>query len=131
MPTQTGVPEGTKELRAAISEAVDRSTGPEVSKAEANTIAAVAAAEVKQDPVATNALNQEPFWQSGVGVFGTGGLVWSLGAVLTQVGEHGSDFAAYDMDTTITALGTLGMFGMVLYRRFMPGLKPMFWWATR
>lgn len=121
----------TAELKTAISTAVDKSTGPEVSKTEANKIATAATAEIKRDPETVNALNQEEWWQSGVGVFGTGGLVWSAGFLLKEVADKGSNFAAYDMDETVAAIGTLAMFIMVLYRRFMPGLKPLFWWASK
>lgn len=80
----------------------------------------------KAELVAINDANEEKPWQSGVGVFGAGGVLWALGVILTQVGTHGTDFLAYDHMTTITALGALFGFAGVLYRRFMPGLKPMF-----
>jgi hypothetical protein len=100
-----------------------------VGKDEASRAAAVVEKVAAADPVYLNTANLEPWWQSGVGVFGTSGLLWSVGAILTQVGQHGLDFAAYDFGIMVTALGALASFAAVLYRRFWPGLKPMFhWW---
>lgn len=127
----TNATEATKEIKAAVTRAVNEHTGPEVSPVKAEAIAAVAVEDIKTDPVSMNATNQEPWYQSGVGVFGAGGIIWSLGFLLGQVGEHGATVQDYDLEQTVNALGTLGMFGMVLYRRFMPGLKPLFWWMNR
>ena len=117
----------TKELKAAISVAVDKNTPPTVSKAEANQIATAAQAEIAKDPALVNALGQERWWQSGVGFFGAGGVLWSVGAILTQVADHGTNVSDYEMDVMVTALGALGSFIAVLYRRYWPGLKPLFW----
>lgn len=81
---------------------------------------------MNDDPVAVNDANAEPWWQSGVGVFGTGGLVWSVGSLIAEIGTNGLDIASYDADKTVTAVGALVAFAGVLYRRFKPGLKPMF-----
>lgn len=124
----------TAKLKSAIAGAVEAHTGPEVSGADAKVVAAVALAEVKADPVLQNAANLEPWWQSGVGVFGAGGLIWSIGFLIAEVGKYGLDVAAYgkDMNQIVSATGTVWFFAMVLYRRFMPGLKPMFWrWVRR
>lgn len=123
--------EATKELKSAVAEAVDRGTGPDVSPVKAAVIAEAAVERVQDDPVAANALNQEPFWQSGVGVFGAGGVLWAVGFLLMQVSEHGTQFHAYDLEQTVGAAGTVLLFAAVLYRRFVPGLKPLFWWARR
>lgn len=125
-------PDPTAKLKSAIAGAVEANTGPEVNGTDAKVIAAVTLAEVKADPVLQNAANLEPWWQSGVGVFGGSGLLWSIGFLLTEVGEHGTEISAYDMEQTVGAAGTVWFFAMVLYRRYMPGLKPMFWrWVGR
>jgi len=78
------------------------------------------------DLVAMNDANAEPWWRSGVGVFGSGGVLWALGFIFEQISAHGLDIGGYDLRTMIMALGTLAGFVGVLYRRYMPGLKPMF-----
>lgn len=87
------------------------------------------AAEI--DPVLKNELNEEPWWQSGVGFFGVGGVLWSLGVIFTQVATHGTDISSYDGGVMVTALGALAAQAAVLYRRFAPGLKPMFHGLTK
>lgn len=77
-------------------------------------------------PEQINAANQERWWQSGVGVFGTGGLLWGLGVLFNQIGTHGVDIQSYDLQTTVAAAGAVAGFVGVLYRRYVPGLKPMF-----
>lgn len=57
---------------------------------------------------------------------GSGGVVGSLGALLTQIANHGDNFVAYDLPTTLLSLGTLSSAAYVLYRRFAPGLVPLF-----
>lgn len=76
--------------------------------------------------VSTNDVNQERWWQSGVAWGGAGGVVGSLGTLLTQVANHGDNFTAYDFPALLTALGTLSSAAYVLYRRFAPGLVPLF-----
>ena len=78
-------------------------------------------------PEEVNSTNQEKWWQSGIGLFGQGGVIWSVGMIITQIGQHGADIARYNPSTTLTAIGSLALFGGVLYRRFWPGLKPLFW----
>ena len=117
----------TETLKQAIVDAVDLNTGPSVSKSDSNFIAEEAVANLHNDPVAVNAMSQEKWWQSGIAWFGTGGVLWSIGWLFTAVATNGTDFAKYDVNTGIMALGSLAGFGGVLYRRFWPGLKPFFW----
>ena len=84
-------------------------------------------AEVIDDPVLVNDLNAEAWWQSGVMWWGTGGVLWSLGAIAVQVSTHGSSFLSYDVNVMMTAGGALVTAAMVLYRRFWPGLNPLFY----
>lgn len=114
-----------KKVEAAVVETAS------VPPSTAKLAAEVAVEKMVSDPVVKNELNQEPWWQSGVGVFGAGGLLWSLGVIITQVSTHGYEFKDYDMAVMVTALGALASFVGVLYRRFVPGLKPMFHWFAR
>lgn len=115
-------------LVGAVEKAVVAETGsPQKAEEVAKTLETV----VKSDPVLANATGQEPWWQSGVGLFGSGGVLWSIGVLFTQIGAHGSDLQSYDANTTLTAAGALAMFAGVLYRRYVPGLKPIFWKLTQ
>lgn len=127
----SGVPAATSELKSAIAGAVDKSTGPEVSKAKAESVAAVAVAEIKADPVAMNALNQEPLVQSGVVWGGSAGLLSAIAAILLQVADHGDNYAAYELEVVGPSVMMLGSAAFTLYRRITPGLKPLFWRFTR
>jgi hypothetical protein len=119
------------ELTAAISTAIDKSTPPAVSKQAADNAAAKTVEAMRNDPVLANATGQERWWQSGVGLFGQGGVIWALGILFSDVAEHGADFASYDLKADVAALGALVLAIGVLYRRFVPGLKPLFWrWGS-
>ena len=48
------------------------------SDAEGERAAAVMEKAVETDPVLQNALSQEPWWQSGVQWFGTGGVLLGM-----------------------------------------------------
>ena len=113
---------------AELQEKVEKSAkgSNTASPEEASRVGSVMQKTIEADPVLQNEMNQEPWWQSGVGVFGSGGVLSQLGIVLVQVGTHGTDFQSYDFETVGTAMLALAMFAMVLYRRFKPGLKPMF-----
>ena len=76
---------------------------------------------------ALNEANLEPWYQSGIAWFGSGGILAAVGGLVAQIGAHGSDLLAYDPWATWTAVGTLLSSAGVLYRRFAPGLKPLFW----
>lgn len=86
---------------------------------------------VADSPELTNATNQEAWWQSGVQWFGTGGVLWGIGVILTETNTHGGDFQSYDFLTLISAIGGVVSGAGVLYRRFVPGLKPLFWRWTQ
>lgn len=92
----------------------------------AKTNKAEVATQVVDDPVRLNELNQEPWYQSGVGVYSTGGILWSVGTILIQVSEHGSNYPDYNLEVMVVAIGGLASAVGVLYRRFYPNLKPMF-----
>lgn len=119
----------SEKIKEAIATAVERNTGPEVTPAEADKIAAKTVATLKSDPVLANATGQEKWWQSGVAWFGTGGLLWSIGFLITEIAQNGADVNLYakDINNVMLALGSIGGFLGVLYRRFWPGLKPFFW----
>lgn len=97
---------------------------------EASRAGAVVEKVTVADPALMNELNQEPWWQSGIMWFGTGGIIWALGVIFTQVAEHGTEFARYDFDIIVIAVGALASPVGVLWRRFTPGLKPLFWQWT-
>jgi hypothetical protein len=116
--------EREKTLATATEQAVvDTDVG---TPAEAKEVSADLLEQAKTDPVKMNDLGLEPWFLSGVGWFGTGGVLWAFGFIITQVATNGLDFAAYDMETMMLALGSLGGFIGVIYRRYAPGLKPMF-----
>lgn len=122
-----GLNEPMPALATAVTKATIETDTKGIGKAGAEKIAAATVAAVKADPVLTNELSQEPWWQSGIAWYGTGGVLWSVGAIFTQVGNHGLDYTAYDAGQMVTAVGALAGFVGVLYRRFWPGLKPLFW----
>lgn len=97
-----------------------------VGTSEAARASAVMAKAMEGDPALQNQLNQEPWWQSGVGVFGAGGVLWSVGNIIVEVTANGTDFNSYNTGLMIQSVGALVGFAAVLYRRFMPGLRPMF-----
>ena len=107
-------------LTKAIVKATD-------SEAEGERAAAVMEKAVESDPVLQNALGQEPLIQSGVVIGGSGGILWSVAVLVLQVTENGTDLKGYDQETMALALGALGNFAFILYRRLMPGLKPLFY----
>lgn len=109
-------------------EKIEKSAEKVVSADEAARVASVVDKATAVDPVLLNEMNAEPWYQSGVGIYGTGGILWALGAIIIQVAQHGEDYGAYDLNMMVTAVGSLVGFAAVLYRRFWPGLKPMFWW---
>lgn len=111
-------------LQATVEASVRKTRTVKVD--EGARAASVVQRAVEADPVLRNELGQEPWYQSGVGVFGAGGMLWAVGVVLTQIGTNGLNFEAYDFMVMITALGTLISTAGVLYRRFVPGLRPMF-----
>lgn len=113
-------------IKEVVKEAVAEETT--ATPAEGTKVASVAIEKVREDPVKENDLNQEPWWQSGVGIYGTGGILWALGAIAMQVSQHGNNYGEYDLNMMVTAVGALVGFAGVLYRRFWPGLRPMFWW---
>ena len=97
------------------------------SDAEGERAAAVVEKAIENDPVLMNKLGQEPIIQSGVVIGGSGGILWSVAVLILQVTENGTDLKGYDQETLALALGALGNFGFILYRRLMPGLKPLFY----
>ena len=103
-----------------------------VTVEEASRASSVVDKAVAADPALMNELNQEPWWQSGILWFGTGGIIWAVGIVFTQIGTHGTSSERYDMTLLVAAVGALASPVGVLYRRFRPGLKPLFWrWTHR
>lgn len=122
----------TARLTAAISTAIDKGTGPEVSKGEANVAAVNTVTAMKQDPVLANATNQEPLVQSRIVVGGSTGAATAIFFIGWQVFLHGSDFGAYDGEVMALAGTTLWGAAFALYGRLMPGLKPLFYgWFGR
>lgn len=119
-------------LTAAISTAIDKGTGPEVSKGEANVAAVNTVAAMKTDPVLANATNQEPLVQSRIVVGGSAGVIASIVYLVFQIVEHRDNFAAYDQTALVAALVTLWGAAFTLYGRLTPGLKPLFYgWFGR
>jgi hypothetical protein len=102
------------------------------SAAEGVRAAAVVEKAIEADPVLQNALGQERWWQSGIQWFGTGGVLWGVGFILTEVSVNGVDLKSYDFVTMLSAIGGVVSGVGVLYRRFVPGLRPFFigWFGT-
>jgi hypothetical protein len=76
---------------------------------------------VSNDPRLVNALNEEKPYQSGVTVGGVAGMLVSLGTLvgLIQTGN-------YDPALLGTAIGGVLAGSYTVYRRWWPGLKPLF-----
>lgn len=111
------------DLRNAVKvAALDAGSAPD----EAAKVANITVDAIADDPALMNATGQERWWQSGVGFFGTGGVLWALGIIATQVATNGFNVQAYDFGTVVGALGALASAAGVLYRRYVPGLKPLF-----
>lgn len=94
---------------------------------EASRASAVVEKAVAADPALLNELNREPWWQSGVMWFGTGGVLWALGTLFSQFGVYGLNYEKYNYSLIVGAVGSLISAIGVLWRRFYPGLKPLFW----
>lgn len=94
-------------------------TGPK--NASASTQAAAAAAAVRADPVVANKLNEEPFYQSRVGL-------GSIFALLSQVIPWVTPLLGFDpavVSDTVSDVGTVIGIVYALYGRFWPRLKPL------
>ncbi|MDP3938203.1 MAG: hypothetical protein Q8R92_08695 [Deltaproteobacteria bacterium] len=116
------------ETETALTKAVKKAAP---SKEEGERTSASMEKAVREDPVLMNELGQEPLIQSGVVWTGAIGVITALGTILVQVGRHGDDFAQYDFELLIGAITSLSAAVGVLYRRLMPGLKPLFWrWTS-
>ena len=97
-----------------------------VKDAASVKVADKVADKIEADPILMNKLNQEPWWQSGIMWFGTGGVVWAIGTLFTQIGQHGLAYDKYNAGLVVTAVGSLISTSGVLWRRFWPGLRPLF-----
>lgn len=106
------------EKAKALAEAVAPVVGQD------HAIAVVEA--VNANPVLTNTLSMEPWYQSGVGFFAAGGVGFASVVLAFQVVTHGTNLGAYDWPLVTNQVTVLGAFAAVLYRRFASGLKPMF-----
>lgn len=115
-------------LRTVVGDAVLTVRAAEGIPVDPIHVAVEVENRIETDPVLANELNQEAWWQSGVGVFGSGGLIWAVVILLAQVSRYGTEFGDYDTEIVVTALGALVSAAGVLYRRFWPGLRPMFSW---
>jgi hypothetical protein len=113
----------TETLKTVVKEASEKA-GKSTS-AEGTKVANAVEEAVKDDPVLMNRLGQERWWQSGIAWYGTGGVLWAIGFLLKQFSENQFDLTGYDAETTLVALGALGANLGVIYRRFWPGLRPM------
>lgn len=110
-------------LHEAITAAV-RGSGIAAPGAASTIMASAVIDQIHSDPVAMNALGQEPWYRSGVMWGGAGGVFTSLSIVFHQLSVYGTpDFS---WDASMGAGGTLFAAAYTLYRRFYPGLKPMF-----
>lgn len=105
-------------VAADLHEAIAPVVGPQV--------AAEVVAVIKNDPALQNSMGLEPWWQSGVGFFGASGAGYSLLWLAQQTLVHGVDFQGYDATAMWDHILTFGGFAGVLFRRYVPGLKPLF-----
>lgn len=109
-------------LRDVVKEAV-ASTEATSPVAVANAVTA----GVKADPIAQNALSQEPWFQSRVANYGAAIVLVSGLKVATAVYTNGANLTAYDpMNLAFDLMILWGSVG-VLYGRFVKGLRPMWW----
>jgi len=115
-------------VKAAVAKAVTKVADspyiPEVNKADAAPVASAVIEALGQDPQFVNASNSEPFYQSGI-AWGAG--VTALGVLVPMVaGLFGFDVSTERVvevgGSIVTIVGIL----YTLYRRFTPGLKPLF-----
>lgn len=86
-----------------------------------DAVAPAVAVATKTDPVVVNSTNGEKPWQSGTTLGMTGGLFTSLGAIYATINAGIFDPAILGPQIA-AALGCA--YG--LYRRWWPGLKPLF-----
>jgi hypothetical protein len=103
-----------------------------VKEAVANTdsttpagLANAVVAEVKADPVAQNALSQEPWFQSRVANYGSLAALMGAFGLAQQFGAHGFGLEKWNAWEATQDLTIAGAGAMVVYGRFVRGLKPM------
>ena len=113
---------------AVVDVAKDTSI-PGLSMADAGAVTGAVIDALGKDDKLINASNSEPFWQSGI-AWGAG--VTALG-VLVPIGARlfGFDIATEQVVEVGGSVVTIGGIIYTLYRRFMPGLKPLFSGASK
>lgn len=119
--------------QAAVAKVVNETTGPKVTKAAASANTAMVLEAIQSDPKLANQFSQEPVVQSGVVWGGSTGVASSVLYIGWQVLQHGNQFGAYDVDAMGLAASTLAAAVFTLYRRLVPGLKPLFsgWFGAK
>lgn len=112
----------TETVKAAVREAPI-----ETSPVEEHIITTAVVAKVANDPIAQNALSQEPWYQSRVANYGAAiGLVSGF-KVAGAVYANRFNLPAYNaMDMSFDLMILWGSLG-VLYGRFVGGLRPMWY----
>lgn len=119
-------------INKVIDKAVDKAVDvvakspvvPDVTTVNAPVIADVIKDVLAADPKFVNATNSEPVLQSGVA---WGAAISALGVLAPMIlNLFGIDIAPERVVEVGGALVTIGGVIFTLYRRFTPGLKPMF-----
>lgn len=116
-----------------MAETVKTSIEASVSKTKAVTVeegsraSAVVEKAAAADPALLNEMNKEPVAQSRILWGGSYGVLVAVGSILVQVGQHGDDFQGYNLDIMVPSIMALHSALYVLYGRFWPNLKPLFW----
>ena len=113
-----------KSIEKAVMNVADNSAVPAVTARNEAKVADAMIDMLEKDPAFINATNSEPWYQSGVA---WGSTVTALSVLVPIVaGWFGMDIQAEEIIKIGGSIGALVGVGYTLYRRFMPGLTPLF-----
>lgn len=115
-------------VKQSIEKAVEKvSDNPKIdgiNHANEDKVAGAVIQALEKDTTFINATNSEPWYQSGV-AWGSGLAALSV-LIPIVAGWFGVGVTAEQVTEVGGSIGTLAGILFILYRRFMPGLKPLF-----
>lgn len=104
-----------------------RDSPVDTTPVEERVIAQAVAAKVAADPIAQNALSQEPWFQSRVANYGSLVSIMGVIGLVQQWTAHKFAFDQWDGFRAAQDLAISWGGLMVVYARFVGGLKPMWY----
>ena len=111
-------------IARAVQEVASDKNVPEMARTAARPVATAVIEALAQDQQFVNASNSEPLYQSGI-AWGAG--ITALGVLVPMVANlFGVHIAAERVVEIGGSIVTIAGIAFTLYRRFMPGLRPLF-----